>query len=77
MRRRQLCGGGVRCSGGGGGRLRGPIQREREGRRDDAGGDGESEQLLAAQERGEIKISGRLREQLQTAVESAKRIGSR
>ena len=38
---------------------------------------GRAEQLLAAQERGEIKISGRLREQLQTAVESAKRIGSR
>ena len=38
---------------------------------------GRAEQLLAAQERGKIKISGRLREQLQTAVESAKRIGSR
>ena len=38
---------------------------------------GKAEQLLMAQERGEIEICGRLLEQLRTAAESAKRSGYR
>ena len=38
---------------------------------------GRADQLLMAQERGEIEICGRLLEQLRTAAESAKRSGYR